>query len=97
MAEHATVIRVVRYVPAQGKRDEVQKRLQDGAQQIREMEGCFGAQICSSNQSPDTLVAVSRWASQAALDRFLNESSSTRGQLAELLSGAPVQEHLTSL
>jgi quinol monooxygenase YgiN len=97
MAEHAAVIRIARYRPAEGKRDELLKRLQDGTHQIREMEGCFGAQICSSNQSPDSLVAVSRWASQAAVDRFLSETSTQRSELAPLISGAPATEHLTSL
>jgi|SRR5579872_4566428 len=97
MAEHAAVIRIARYQAAAGKRDELLKILQDGTNQIREMEGCFGAQICSSNQSSDALVAVSRWASQAAVDNFLTQSASQRAQLSGLISGQPQTEHLTSL
>ena len=97
MAEHATVLRIARYQPAQGQRDELLKRLQEGAQQLRDTDGCFGAQICTSRDSPDALVAVSRWASQAAVDRFLSETSSQRGELGPLTTGAPSVEHLTSI
>lgn len=97
MAEHATVIRIARYQPAAGKRDELAERLKTGAEQLRQMEGCFGAQICSSSESADEVVAVSRWASQAAVDRFLQETATQRAGIGELTSGAPRTEHLSSL
>jgi len=67
MAEHASIVRLTRFQPASGKRDELIRRLADGAEGIRELEGCFGAQICTVRENPDVIVAISRWASQAAV------------------------------
>lgn len=97
MAEHAHIVRIARYQPAPGKRGELLKRLQDGVPQVRDMEGCFGVQICESRESPGELVAVSRWASQSALDLFLREASAEMGELAQLMTGAPATEHFMSI
>jgi quinol monooxygenase YgiN len=97
MAEHATVIRIARYQPAAGKRDELVQRLQTGAAQIREMEGCFGAQICAPREAPEAIVAVSRWSSQAALDKFIETTASQRASLGDVIAGTPSAEHLVAL
>ncbi|MBV9170269.1 MAG: antibiotic biosynthesis monooxygenase [Chloroflexi bacterium] len=97
MAEHATIIRIARFQPAAGKRDELTRQLKEGAAQIRDMEGCFGAQICRSSDSSDAVVAISRWASQAALDKFLQASAAQRAGLGELLTGTPATETLSSV
>ena len=70
MAEHASVIRVIRFKPADGKRDELISTLERGAEQIRQMQGCFGVQVCTIQEAPDEVASISRWASQSALDEF---------------------------
>ena len=97
MAEHASIVRLTRFQPASGQRDELIRRLVEGAEGIRQMEGCFGAQICTVRESPDVIVAVSRWAGQAALDRFLQQSESRRADLANLAASPPATEHLISV
>jgi len=97
VAEHATVIRVIRFKPAAGKRDELASFLQRGAEQIRQMDGCFGVQICSVREAPDEVASISRWASQSALDEFLRATESQRGDLNALASAPPVTEHLTPI
>ena len=95
MAEHASVIRVTRFQPAPGKRDELVRRLEEGAEQMRQLDGCFGSQVCASDQSSDVIVAVSRWASRAALDQFLQQFATQRTDAAQLAAGPPNSEHLT--
>jgi quinol monooxygenase YgiN len=97
MAEHASIVRLTRFQPASGQRDELIRRLVEGAEGVRQMEGCFGAQICTARESPDVIVAVSRWASQAALDRFLQQSASQQADLAKLAASPPASEHLISV
>jgi quinol monooxygenase YgiN len=97
MAEHASVIRVVRYDPAPGKRDELISRLHQGAESLRQMDGCFGAQICSLDGAPNQVVAISRWASQGAIDQFLQQTTSLRAEAAGLARGQPTEEHFHSL
>ena len=92
MAEHANVVRVVRFQAADDKRDELVSRLKTGAEAIRQLEGCFGAQICSVKEAPGTIVAISRWASQSALDQFLSSTSAQRAEVATLASAPPTTE-----
>lgn len=97
MAEHATVIRVIRFKPAPGKREELISTLEDGAEQIAQMEGCFGVQVCTIREAPDEVASISRWASQSALDAFLRTSEPQRGGVNALASAPPVTEHLTPI
>jgi quinol monooxygenase YgiN len=94
MAEHASVIRILRLKPASGKRDEMKSRLEQGVERIRQSEGCFGVQVCTVREAPDELAVISRWASQSALDAFLKDSDPERGGVNALASTAPVVEHL---
>ena len=94
MAEHASVIRLLRFQPAAGKRDELIRRLEEGVQDIRKREGCFGAQICQVRETPGVIVAVSRWASQAAVDLFLQDSAAQRAELGSFLAAPAEAEHL---
>lgn len=94
MAEHASVVRIIRVKPTAGKRDELISVLERGAEQIRQMQGCFGVQVCAIREAPDEVASISRWASQAALDEFLRVSASQRGDLNALASAPPVTEHL---
>jgi quinol monooxygenase YgiN len=97
MAEHATVVRVLRMKPGPGKRTELISRLEAGAEQIRQLEGCFGVQICAIREAPEEVASISRWASQAALDAFLRGSEPQRSDLYELAAGPAAIEHFISI
>ena len=97
MAEHATIVRLTRFQPAAGKRDELIRRLEEGAAGIRQLEGCFGAQICTVREDPDAIVAISRWANQAAVDQFLQTTATQRADVASLTAVPPSSEHLISV
>jgi heme-degrading monooxygenase HmoA len=97
VAEHAAVIRVIRFKPAAGKRDELVSTLERGAEQIRQMEGCFGVQICAVREASDEVASISRWASQSALDQFLRASEPRRGEVNALAAAPPVTEHFTPI
>ena len=95
--EHASIVRVARFRPAAGQRDALLSRLRGGVDGIRQRDGCFGAQICSVREEPDTIVVVSRWSNQAALDTFLSETADQRAGAAALTQGAPTTETFVSL
>jgi quinol monooxygenase YgiN len=97
MAEHASIVRLTRFRAAPGRRDDLLRRLQEGAEGIRQMEGCFGAQICTVREAPDVIVAISRWASQAAVDQFLESTSTERAEVASLAAAPPLSEHLAAV
>jgi quinol monooxygenase YgiN len=99
MAEHASVIDVSRYYPAQGKRDDLLAAMKQLADKAASSSGCFGAQACESDQDHDSLVAISRWASQADLDAFANSADfiHERERLTALLSREARREHLKPL
>ena len=95
MAEHATVIDVSRYYPSAGKRDELLAAMKEMAERASAAEGCFGAQACESDQDAEALIAISRWSSRSALDRFAQapEFVREREALASLLARPAHREH----
>ena len=97
MDEHAAVLDVSRYRPADGKREEMLAEMRKIADRANKAEGCFGAQVCTSNSDPGTLVAVSRWKSRQALEKFSSEvvTMASREKLTDLLGGRAHHEHLT--
>src|ERR1051326_53393 len=99
MEEHAVVVDVSRYQPAPGKRDERAAEMKRIAERASKAEGCFGAQVCTSNGDGGVLVAVSRWRSAQALDAFARDVSTlaAREKLTELLGGRAHHEHLTPI
>jgi quinol monooxygenase YgiN len=99
MEEHAVVVDVSRYRPADGRRDEMVAEMRKIAARAAQAEGCFGAQVCVSSSDKDSLVAVSRWKSRQALEKFAGElqSIASRDRLTQLLAGRAQHEHLTPL
>jgi quinol monooxygenase YgiN len=97
MEEHAIVVDVSRYRPADGKREEMVTEMKKIAARAAEAEGCFGAQVCVSNADKESLVAVSRWKSRQALEKFSSDvqSIAAREKLTDLLDGRAQHEHLT--
>jgi quinol monooxygenase YgiN len=97
MEEHAAVVDVSRYRPAPGKRDDLLAQMKKIAEQASKADGCFGAQVCTSNGDGGVLVAVSRWKSAQALDTFARDvaTAAARDKLTDLLGGRAQHEHLT--
>jgi quinol monooxygenase YgiN len=95
--EHASVVRVARFRPASGKREALLDRLKGGLDGIRQRDGCFGAQICGMREDPELIVVISRWASHAALDKFLTDTATERAGAAELTQAAPTTETFVSI
>jgi quinol monooxygenase YgiN len=97
MAEHANVVRVARFRPAEGRREDLLSRLQNGVADIRQRNGCFGAQVCTVREVPDTIVLISRWESQAALDQFLSDTTAQRAEAAAFTVEPPTTETFVSI
>lgn len=99
MADHATVIDVERFWPAGGKAGELLIDLQRVRDLADHAPGCFGAQVCRSQEDPEILVLISRWKDDAAVERF-GSSPDLRAALARvdpLLARARQVEHFRPL
>jgi quinol monooxygenase YgiN len=97
VAEHASVIRVAHFQPADGQRDALVARLEQAAVTVRAMDGCFGMQVCAVRESPNEVAMVSRWASQAALEQFTAYLASSGADLGDLAVGQARVEHFVPL
>ena len=99
MEQHAVVLDVSRYRPADGKRDEMLAEMKKIADRANAADGCFGAQVCISSSDKDAIVAVSRWKARAALETFAKEveAMGSRAQLTQLLNGRAEHENLTPI
>ena len=78
--QHAVVLDVSRYRPAAGNRDEVLAEVKKLVDRAARADGCYGAQVCLSSSDRDALIAVSRWKSRAALEKFSSEAPSVDGR-----------------
>jgi quinol monooxygenase YgiN len=97
MAEHASVVRIARFRPASGRREELVNRLQSGVEGIRQREGCFGAQICTLREDQDAVVVISRWEHETALEQFLSDTAAQRSEAAALTAEPPTTETFVSI
>ena len=95
MAEHAAVIDVSRYYPAPGKRNELLAAMRKLAESAASSKGCFGVQVCASDQDAEALIAISRWASESSLQAFANAPAFVHEheRLTSLLAKPAVREH----
>lgn len=93
MAEHASVIRVSRFQAAPGKREDVRALLIGGLAELQAAEGCFGAQLCTLREDQDKLAVVSRWASNSALDHYLQHRTANVSTFRDTLAAPPQTEH----
>jgi quinol monooxygenase YgiN len=98
MNDHATVVRVARYYPSEGRRDEVAGMLKALAESARDAPGCFGAQVTSSDEDTGAVIVVSRWENRDALRRFGDrpENAGVLRDLEPSLTGRPKAEHFTT-
>jgi quinol monooxygenase YgiN len=70
MNDHATVVRIERHEPAAGRRDEIAGVLKSAAETARDVHGCYGAQVTTSDRQPTQVVLIERWESEDAMRRF---------------------------
>jgi quinol monooxygenase YgiN len=94
MNDHASVVRVERHEVGPGKRDEVAGVLKSAAEAARDANGCFGAQVASSDQDPQQVVLIERWQSAEAMDSFHKRPEFT--SLERSLDASPKVEVLTT-
>ena len=62
MSDHARVIRVLVLRPAAGKHADLLRVVQEAAERGRQIEGCFGVQVCDVREDPGDVCVISRWA-----------------------------------
>jgi quinol monooxygenase YgiN len=99
MTDHATVIEVERFAPADGKAGELLIDLKGVRDLADHAPGCFGAQVCRSQEDPEVLVLIARWRDDAAVEQF-GRSPELRAALATvdtLLARARQSEHFRPL
>ena len=94
MTEHAGVVRITTYTTDADRWAALIDSLHRLSDEVRDAEGCFGAQVCSVEDRPDAVAVVSRWRSRGDLDAHL---SSEPVPDDELVTGPPETVHLTSL
>ena len=81
--DHATLVRVTHFYPSEGNRDSLVGLLKAIAESARKAPGCFGGQVCTSDQDTEAVVAVSRWQDREAMDRF-HDSPDFSGVMREI-------------
>jgi quinol monooxygenase YgiN len=96
MTDSAAVIDVSRYYPGPGQGGALLDAMRRVASRAAAADGCFGAQVCESDQDGEALVAISRWASASAMEAFANSSEfvEEREHLTALLARPAQREHL---
>ena len=96
MTEHASMIQVITFRPAPGRRDEVLAVCAEAQQRAAAAEGCFGAQTCTVDEDPDAVVAISRWRDRPSLEAFqAAEGSDPPIRAGEALTDRPVTRRYT--
>jgi quinol monooxygenase YgiN len=98
VTEHAHVVRIGRFPPADGHQADVVRLVGALAEAARSAKGCFGAQVMKSDRD-DAVVLISRWESGDALTRWTDSTAflSIRAQLDRNLMRFPAFEHFTSI
>lgn len=97
MTEHARVIRIAKFRPDPGRRQELLARLRELADVLRPLPGLFGVQVCTLHEDNEWLVLVSRWHNEDAMKAQGNEAiAAILTSLAGLVEREEI-EHLLSL
>lgn len=98
MSEHAALVRVTTFVAAEGRRDELTRRLQQMAGAFRGHDGLFGTQVCTVDEQPEAVAVVSRFRDQAALDSLIaSDAAAGIEDLHSLLAHPAATTHFRSL
>ena len=94
MADHAQLIRVAKYRPDPGARNELLARMEELATALRDLPGVFGAQVCTVAGAPEWLVIVSRWQDEASLRNIVGTPAAN---LVDQVAGMADEEHIENL
>jgi heme-degrading monooxygenase HmoA len=96
MSDNASVVDVSRYYPGPGQGGALLDAMRRVASKAAAADGCFGAQVCHSDQDGEALVAISRWASSTAMEAFASSSEfvEEREHFTSLLARPAQREHL---
>ena len=98
MTEHASVVQITTFTTDADRWGPLIESLHRMSDEVRGVEGCFGAQVCSVEDRPDAIAVVSRWRSRGDLDGYLSAQGEQVGAATEeLVTGPPETLHLTSL
>ncbi len=97
MAEHAQIIRLARYRPDPGQRDNLIAQLQQQVDAMRSLNGLFGAQVCRVQEDPELVVVVSRWENEVAMRGQGQPQVASRLQAAAQVAERAETEHLIAL
>jgi quinol monooxygenase YgiN len=99
MAEHAHLVRVTEFQPRDGKRDAAVAEMHALVEEFRNLEGCFGAQVCSVQEDGGSLAVISRWESQQALEKLRGTDVARQVQerIAPLVQGSGETRHYVSM
>jgi heme-degrading monooxygenase HmoA len=92
--EHAQVIRVAKYRPDPGARDELLARMQQLATALRDVPGVFGAQVCRVAEAHEWLAIVSRWQDE---DSMRNIVGTPAASLVDRVAGMADEEEIENL
>jgi quinol monooxygenase YgiN len=92
--DHAQLIRVARFRPSPGMRDQVLARMQELATALRDIPGVFGAQVCTIADAPEWLAIVSRWQDEASIRNTVDTPAAT---LLNDVTGMADEEHIENL
>jgi len=97
MTDHSAVVDVSRYYPGPGQGEALLDAMRRVASKAAAADGCYGAQVCESDQDGEALVAISRWASASAMEAFASSSEfvEEREHLTSLLARPAQSEQLS--
>jgi quinol monooxygenase YgiN len=97
--DHATLVRVTHFYPSEGNRDTLVGLLKAIAESARKAPGCFGGQVCSSDQDTDAVVALSRWQDRETMERFHNtpDFSGVMREIQPTVARPARTEHYTTV
>ena len=97
MSEHAHLIQVTTFHPAQGQREAVLSVCREAEDRFRDTEGCFGAQVCSVSEEPEWVAIVSRWDDPRALEKTDAIIAQHRDRMRDLIREQPRGYHMTPI
>ncbi len=97
MSEHANLIRVSTMHPAEGRRPDLIALAEQIADRARPLPGCFGIQVCSVQEEPESVAVVSRWRDAQAVADLEAMLAEITDRERDLLREPPATYHLTPI
>jgi quinol monooxygenase YgiN len=90
MADHAHVVRTITVRPSASE-EALLAALRKQAEYLSNVDGCFGAQVTRPREEPASLTVIVRWASDQALQQYLQSEQFNQAteELLQLVAGPP--------